>query len=283
MKIVASAATVVSVHRIARRMLRVRLAAADMADTGAVPGDYVRLLFTLDGSAPPVPSHTGSGFDWPEGPRPIGRNLTIAYRDPAGGTIDLDVIVHPAASPLQQWIEVVQPGTPVGVAGPGAGHSLDTRASEAIVAGDESALPAIRTLLADLSHRIPTTVLIEVEDADDRDGEIDRLAENVVWLERRGVDRGQLLAERFAVWSPTTSDPEVWMAGEHGVMRAIRQRLRRELGLQRHRSIAVPYWRAGANQEDNDARVAAVMESARRRSIPMTTTQDVNELFLDDA
>lgn len=63
--------------------------------------------------------------------------------------------------------------------------------------------------------------------------------------------------------------------------RSLRARPREGLGLARSRSVAVPYWRAGVANEVTGARIEPTMREAQRRSVEMSTTQDVDELYLD--
>lgn len=282
-KLISRVGPVLSRARLTERMLRVWIEAPELAADDPTPAQYVRMLFTPDGSAPIAPTHTGRGFDWPGGTRPLARNLTVAARTPEQGSVALDVVLHDEPTTLQRWAQSVEPGHVVATVGPGAGHRLDADASEWVLAGDESALPAIRTLIDGSPGVGRMKIVVEIEDASDRQDLAADPRVELTWLERRGASRGQPLVEHFAAWRPETADPEVWLAGEHGAMRAIRRRLREDLGLSRSRSVAVPYWRAGATQEDTDDRVAATMRRAQERSIPMATTQDVNELYLDQA
>lgn len=81
--------------------------------------------------------------------------------------------------------------------------------------------------------------------------------------------------------SPRTGGAHLWVAGEHGAVRRIRQDARERLGLPRERSVAVPYWRRGAGHDRTDEEIATTLEWARERSIPLATTWDVTEPHLD--
>jgi NADPH-dependent ferric siderophore reductase len=146
------------------------------------------------------------------------------------------------------------------VVGPGAGHTLEPT----LLAGDESAVPAIRTLC-----RPGVRAVVEVADAAGEDPALP----GATWLHR---SRGESLGAWFADFDDP--DATVWLAGEHGAVRAIRRRLRAEVGLPRERSVAVPYWRAARDSDQVDAEIADAMAAA---TVPLETTQDVVEAYLD--
>jgi NADPH-dependent ferric siderophore reductase len=116
-----------------------------------------------------------------------------------------------------------------------------------LLAGDETALPAIARILEGLPSTASGHAFIEV--ADSRE-EILLAAPSglaITWLHRNGASPGStnLLvgAVRTVHW-PNHSDVFAWIACEARAMRAMREHLRKTRNLAREQYLAVAYWNA---------------------------------------
>jgi NADPH-dependent ferric siderophore reductase len=245
---------VTDVRRIGPRLVSVALGGEALADFQvAAPTQHIKMLFPAPGETTvSVPQPGPDGPVWPDGPRPAMRTYTPRRFDAATGTLDVEFVLHGQGA-ASAWAERAVPGDRLAVAGPGGRMSFDIDAGPWLIAGDESALPAIGTLLDALPADASAEVLVEVTDADD---EIDLggpAATRVTWLHRQGSTAyGRLLHEAVA-GATVPAGSKVWVACESTAVRGIRRTLLEE-GRQPASSLVTRgYWRLGeANHPDHD-------------------------------
>jgi NADPH-dependent ferric siderophore reductase len=188
-----------------------------------------------------------------------------------------------APGPAASWAAAAAPGDPVVVLGPdrpGRGRAWGCEwapppTGPLFLAGDETAVPAIGAILEGLPGGRPTVAVLEVPTA----GDVLPLAVapgvEVRWLVRDGRPRGAALGpavhaalcelgiarrsageepadvdlERGLLWEVPETRAEgcyAWLAGEAGMVKALRRRLVRDLGLPRSAVAFMGYWRLGA-------------------------------------
>ncbi|MCF1504594.1 siderophore-interacting protein [Afifella sp. H1R] len=181
----------------------------------------------------------------PERPTPALRRYTVRSCDPAAGTLDIDFVLHDDAGPGTAFALRAQPGVMAGLAGP-VGGSIVRGRDWYLLAGDETALPAISRFLEILPADTPGRALIEVAGPQEEQP-IGNGAITVEWI-HRGADRpGLRLCEavRAVEFPPSASSPYVWAACEFNAFKAIRNHLRTERGLKKQDHLVVAYWRQG--------------------------------------
>ena len=143
-------------------------------------------------------------------------------------------------------------GQRLAVAGPGGRMPLTLGPGRWIVAGDESAIPAIGTLLAALPAEARAEVLLEVEGAAD-EIELDSAAAiSVRWLRRQPGFFGTALHDAV-LEGDVTGVSGVWVAGEAQAVRRVRRALLSERAVDPARLVTRGYWRRGhQNHPDHD-------------------------------
>jgi NADPH-dependent ferric siderophore reductase len=210
---------------------------------------HVKLLIPPSGLATPAwPVMGRNGIPiWPEGDERLTvRTYTIRRIDAGAGEIDIDFVRHEDAGPGAAWAERAQAGDIVGIMGPG-GRGI-APAEWYLLAGDETALPAIGRMLETLSADARGIALVEVADAGEEQAIAHPPGLSLVWLPRDGAAPGTTTslveAVRGVEW-PDTDNVFAWAGAEFEAFRAIRTHWRRERGLDRHRHLAVAYWRRG--------------------------------------
>lgn len=240
--------TVVAARSLTPRMRRVTLR-GDVAQF-ARGGLHVRLLIPPVGRAPRWPALSPEGrLAWPKGEDAVtARVYTVRRLDAAAGTLDLDVVVHQGHhTPGSTWALTVQPGAVVGLMGPGGGDLPSGR--DFLLAGDETALPAIARILETLPADARAVVLVEIADATEEQALPSAAAADVTWLHRNGAEAGtsdRLAQAVRAQTLPQGADGYVWIACEHAAARSLRNWLRREVKYDRDRQLVAAYWRRGA-------------------------------------
>jgi NADPH-dependent ferric siderophore reductase len=145
------------------RLLRMTLT-GDELDGFALtqPAASVRLLLPSSGTTDLVmPTWRGNEFLLPDGRRPVLRTLTPRNHDAPAGELDVDIVLHGGGA-AEAWALAARPGDPVAISGPGRGYDLDPEAPALLLAGDETALPAIAQLLEHVPPGLPVQVHVEV-------------------------------------------------------------------------------------------------------------------------
>src|SRR5690606_9759576 len=93
--------------------------------------------------------------------RPVGRTYTPLNWDPDLLQLDIDFVMHPGGAGMA-WLAQAEVGDQVYIVGPAGPVAVEPEADWYLIAGDESAMPAISTLLQSLPDSLPKTILIEV-------------------------------------------------------------------------------------------------------------------------
>lgn len=174
----------------------------------------------------------------------IGRAYTIRRVDRALGRIEVDFVRH-EHGPVSQWADRARVGDAVSLAGPRPGGFVlreDTR--RLVLVADASALPAIETILSSLPEPLEVTALVELPSA--QDGRVMTSASMVRlhWVlagERPGP------VETVQSWAvpEEVASCQVWLAGEAGMVTALRQHVLGAWRLPRERLYGKAYWRRG--------------------------------------
>jgi NADPH-dependent ferric siderophore reductase len=133
------------------------------------------------------------------------------------------------------------------VVGPSPGYQPDPAVAAHLFVGDETALPAIEVMLADLPASASATVLVEVAEAAEEQPLTSPADLRVHWQHRDGRPAGaeRALVDGLAGVGVPTGDVAVWAAGERAAVQALRNHLLTETGLDRRQVRASSYWRLG--------------------------------------
>ncbi|MEW1960048.1 siderophore-interacting protein [Kineococcus sp. NPDC059986] len=297
---------VAATQRLGASFVRLTMTSPELARFGAAGDDqrFKVLLFPRPFEDYGVPE--GDWYTWwrelPDEVRPVMRTYTVRAFRPASAAadaeIDVDFVLHGVedgaghAGPASRWAAGAAVGDEVVLVGPdspGTGRMWGVEwappagARTLLLAGDETAVPAVSAVLEGLPAGVKVTALLEVPTAGDlldlrSDADL-----TVEWLPRNGVHApGELLQRRVhdvaaalvdEVRSDDGSDrtgegdgededgilwdvpenaeaagPEclyAWLAGESGVVKALRRHLVREVGVPRSSVAFMGYWRAG--------------------------------------
>ena len=140
-----------------------------------------------------LPTYGARGPQFPDGAvRPLVRTYTPRSFDPTSGELAIDFVLHGHGS-AAAWAERARPGDRAGVSGPGSGYVPDPDAPWFVIAGDESALPAMATIVEALPSGRMAHVVAEVPGPLDRIDLVSPARVITTWLERDGQPPGMLL------------------------------------------------------------------------------------------
>ena len=209
--------------------------------------------------------------------------------------LDIDMVLHleepvvPGSGVAARWAAAAEVGDTITMLGPnrnlvGPGYGgIEFRPGTArrlLLAGDETALPAICAVLESLPAGFTGHAFIEVPHAEDEQRVLTRSDVEVTWLARGDAPHGALLdpavrgllAERpelcqdctvgvpaetgefeevdidsSILWETTEGHGPfyAWLAGEAGVITTLRRHLVKELGVDRKQVSFMGYWRKG--------------------------------------
>ncbi|MFB8247237.1 siderophore-interacting protein [Streptomyces sp. NPDC055952] len=220
-------ATVKAVSLIAPRMARITLSGPGMAAFRCdQPTQWVKLFVTdpLDG-------------------RSVGRAYTVRHHSPTEPRIDVDVVLH-GNGPAARWAEAARPGQEVSFGGPKGSFRPVPETDYYLLAGDESAQPAVLTIVESLPSGWRGAVYLEVE-GPEAEVEVDQAAGlDIVWVHRdAGRAKGEALRDAVLKASVPATGVAAWAAGESGAIRTIRRHFTETLGLNRDRAYAKGYWK----------------------------------------
>lgn len=232
------AATVRELKRLTPRMIRIVFGGEALAGFNwNGPAAHIKLIL---------------GTDTPELRAP-SRTYTPRRFDALRHELTVDFVLH-GEGPASSWAAQAQVGESMLIAGPGRSFAVDPQAKWLLLAGDESAIPAIATILEVVPDGVPTQVLLEVDDAADEFViATPRANVSIHWLHRaqplagHGAARaGVELAAAVAAFSQPPDIGQIYVACEADAMRRIRAQLLVERALPRAWVTTRGYWKQGA-------------------------------------
>lgn len=223
---------------------------------------YVKILYfgeDVDTGTLPQPLTLDSFDMLPADRRPVIRTMTVRRADPAAGEVSIDVVVHGEHGVAGPWAAAAQPGQPVYLMGPGGAYAPDPAADWHLLAGDESALPAIATALEAMPADATGKVFIEIAGPEHETELTVPPSVQLNWIYRGG--RADLVGQDRAgdhaplVEAVTTT---LWLPGQvqafiHGEAQAVMHNLRpyvcKQRGVEAKWSSISGYWRRGRTEE----------------------------------
>ncbi|MDK1494307.1 siderophore-interacting protein [Sinorhizobium sp. 7-81] len=237
-----SVLTVDDIVDITPRMRRIRFRTADARSFDTLDDMHLRILFNFQEFADEHASQGSRQGSSPSDVSPIWRAYTVRFVEPENHIIAVDFVLHSAEGPGSRWAARARRGDVVGAAGPSGGGCGD--AAWYLLAGDETALPAISRILESLDERATATVVIEVTGPTDKISFTSQAAVETRWLYRddHGGDRRGLARAISSMKFPDASRKRfVWIASESETANAVRATLR-DRGLTKEEQVVAAYW-----------------------------------------
>ncbi|QNG19202.1 siderophore-interacting protein [Rhodococcus triatomae] len=187
------------------------------------------------------------------------RTYTIRSVDPDAREIAIDFVVHGDQGVAGPWAARARAGDTVTLRGPGGAYAPDIAADWHLLAGDETAIPAISAAAEALPAEAVGYVVLEVAGPDDEIAVSTPAGVRVIWVHRgdssdrvgddRAGDNAPLVeAVKALEWLP--GEPHVFIHGEaQAVMHNLRPYIRREKQVPAQRASISGYWRRGRTEE----------------------------------
>ncbi|MDH6237745.1 siderophore-interacting protein [Cryobacterium sp. CG_9.6] len=298
------AASVAGIRRLGEHSVRVTFAGADFDTFGTAGLDQrIKIVFPLPGigvseigATDQATIDEGTWYSrWralPDAVRNPFRTYTIRAARPEVREIDVDFVAHDNttghAGPAARWLSGVALGDTLVIVGPDARSAQAATgfdwhpgcATVLLLAGDETAAPAICAILESLPATSRAHAFLEVVGTPDATDAATRSLSpgcQITWLPRGTAPQGVLLdaavrawvagnrdsitvlptaqvledidVDRDLLWESPAAAPDsdfyAWLAGEASVIKKLRRFLVSETGIDRTRVAFMGYWRHG--------------------------------------
>ncbi|MGO4785271.1 siderophore-interacting protein [Cryobacterium sp. W22_MBD10_FK3] len=287
------AVSVARVQRLSTNFTRVTFTGPDLHEFGTAGLDQrIKIVLPLPGvgvsTFPQNDSWYETWRDLPDERRNPIRTYTVRHARPEHREVDIDFVTHGDAGPASRWVRAALVGDEVAIVGPvshGDNPSVGIEwapgnANTVLIAGDETAAPAICAILSALPRTARGCAYIEVPENGDAHDTDAPAGVTVTWLPRNGASHGSALESAVKGWTARfitahhagTELPDVdidesilwevpdgsaldgsaldgelyaWLAGEAGVIKRLRRFLVSDVGVDRRQVAFMGYWRDG--------------------------------------
>ena len=244
--------TVLRTERLTPHMTRVVLTGEGLADfdTRGLTDHYVKLLFPVPGVAYPEPFNlhdiraTLPPEQWPR-----TRTYTVRRWDPETRELSIDFVLHGDNGIAGPWAAAAQPGDQLLFNGPGGDYTPDPAAPWHLLAGDESALPAIAAALEALPEHALAHAYLEVAGPDEEQKLSAPPDAAVTWLHRGDRPVGDALVEAVEALDFPAGPPHAFVHGEAAFVKELRRILRLDRQIPRESLSISGYWRTGHDED----------------------------------
>ncbi|MFC4004320.1 siderophore-interacting protein [Prauserella oleivorans] len=263
---------VTAVRRLTPHLTRITFTGEDLRDfVSAAPDQYVKVFFPLPGQRfpqLPPPLESPDTTSWyrtylamPDGIRPPMRTYTVRAHRPHALEIDIDFVLHPDSGPASAWATQAHPGARVALLGPHGLYAVPPGTSWQVLVGDESAVPAIGSILEQLPESARALVFIEVGDLADRQEFTSPGDVHVQWVRRDGAAYGEAVLAALRAATLPAGQPYAWLAGEAELVKFTRRHLVRERGVDKRAITFTGYWRRGRSEDDEGRETLRKLDS----------------------
>jgi NADPH-dependent ferric siderophore reductase len=221
---------------------------------------YAKIIFVDPGLGLTPPYDLAALRDsLPPDQKPVTRTYTLRRADGQRQQLAIDFVVHGDEGIAAPWAAHAEPGDVLTMSGAGGAYRPDPGSDWHLLAGDESALPAICSALEALPADARGIAYLETSDPGEYLDAKPPSGMEVIWLHRpEPGSRPRLLADALLAgpWLPGRAD--VFAHGERESMKAVRSALKARLGPGDQLSLS-GYWAAGRTED--------VFQSEKRQPI----------------
>lgn len=255
---------VVSSEPLTSHMVRIVLGGSgfDTFSPSEFTDSYVKMIFVADDvdvTELAQPLTLDSFADLPPAKRPVIRTMTVRRADPSAREVTIDIAVHGEHGAAGLWAATAEPGQPMYLMGPSGAYAPDPAADWHLLAGDETALPAISVALEALPANAIGQVFIETAEPEDEIALTAPTGVQINWIYRggradlapedRAGDHAPLIdAVKSAPWLP--GQVHVFIHGEaQAVMHNLRPYIRKDREVDAKWASISGYWRRGRTEE----------------------------------
>lgn len=271
----ATEATVTGIERLSEELVRISFDCPGIRGRELPFTDhYIKLLF--------VPAE--ADYSWPYDlaeiketlPRnlhPVTRTYTFRHVDTGAGTFDVDFVTHGEAGLAGPWAKQATVGDVIAFVGPGGAWGPADTFEHFVLAGDESAAPAIARTLEELPQGATATAYVEVADEHAHFEIPQPEGVELVWVHRDGATHGHRLSEAVREAGIPERHTSWFIHGVAEMLKEMRRFLFFDNEVARENVSISGYWRIGMTEDqwqdskrDFNAEIEAEEEKLAARS-----------------
>jgi NADPH-dependent ferric siderophore reductase len=245
-------AEVTRVEQLTPHMVRVIMGGEGLRriEAGSYTDHYIKILFPRPGVTYPEPFDMGEIREtMPAESWPVVRTYTIRRWLPDVPEIWVDFVVHGDEGIAGPWAAGAKPGDVVRFMGPGGGYAPSPAADWHLLAGDESALPAISAALEGMPADAEVHAFIEVAGPEEEQPLQTASYLSVTWLHRGDAPIGSTLPGVLRSFPFPEGRLQAFVHGEANFVKEVRSLLRKERGVPLDQLSISGYWRRGLNED----------------------------------
>jgi len=178
----------------------------------------------------------------------VGRAYTICAFREATGELDMDFVLHSHGA-LSSWAMSAKAGDRIDIAGPRSGFRIGEATRHLLIGGDETALPAIRSIVEAIPAGVKVDAFIEIPDMRDKQPIQSQAALSLTWLPRQGPEpqAPDALVNAMMKADFPDNDSELWFAAEALPVRTIRRHFLADRKIHSSRISVSGYWKRGVD------------------------------------
>lgn len=186
---------------------------------------------------------------------PVTRTYTVREVNSNEGWISVDFVVHGEAGLAAPWAAAAEPGERVVFSGPGGGYAPDASADWHLLAGDESALPAIASSIEAMPEDAVGVAIIEVGGVADEQEISAPAGIEIRWVHRGDAEAGtsDVLVEAVRSLEWRDGRVQVFAHGEREAIKKLRDVFFKDHELERKQVSISGYWAYGRVEDEFQA------------------------------
>jgi NADPH-dependent ferric siderophore reductase len=237
---------VISVTDITPLMRRIRLK-GDLEGFASVGhADHIKVFIFPEGVEPKIVPIGERGAEFADGERPEMRDYTPRYWSVAEGWIDLDFVLH-GDGPASGWAAQSAVGQNLLIAGPRGSLVVPAAYDWYLLAGDETALPALGRRIEELPAGAKILAIIEVDSLAEEQTFKTKANLSLTYLYRDGRPAGttSLILDAIKSMNFPTGDAYAYIAGESSMSKSVKANLIETRGFNPEYVKAAGYWLRG--------------------------------------
>ncbi|MCP2031219.1 NADPH-dependent ferric siderophore reductase [Okibacterium sp. HSC-33S16] len=220
---------------------RLRFEGHDLRGFGSLGSDdHIRVFFrNPDGEPSTDPAVLRTG---------VSREYTPFAWDADAGILDLEFVIHGDAGVAGPWAATAPLGSTVGIGGPRGSLVMNGQPDGWFLAGDETALPAIKRFLSIMRADAIGTVFVEVTDAAFEQALDAPAGITVRWVHRGNAPESSILGsalDSLGAADRPAGDVFAFIAAEQSIVRSGRALVFDRWQLDPATAIVKGYWKRG--------------------------------------
>ncbi len=236
--------------RLTPNMIRITFAGPEIEGIRAgCEGANCKLMFAAQDQ-----SREAFALQLEKGPKPTTRTYTVRHLRQDVQEMDIDFVDHGNEGPASAWANAAGPGDFCGFAGPGPLKMKEFYADWYLVAADMSALPVAAAALEAMPRDAKGLAIFEITEASDRQVIDAPAGIELHWLLHPDPHRPSSAQQKFITemeWPAGVV--QTCIAGESGVIKALRDYLANQRKVPRKDTYVSGYWKIGLVEDEHQA------------------------------